>query len=217
MGTTQIKTFPVIISISLVILTEAASRHFGLFPIWSTAVARAIDIVTMFLVFQLSPGGTAALGLSAQKMLYGFKRGILWSILFGAASGCIGTILFLLGMNPLKLIHMAIPKGAYKILLFYIIGGIIGPVAEEMFFRGMIYGYLRAQLVHQHATFGILTAGLISTVVFVLAHSGTSSIPLPQLAGGILFFVAYEVEGSLITPMVIHSIGNMALFTLSLI
>jgi uncharacterized protein len=217
MGTTKIKTFPVIISISLVILTEAASRHLGLFPIWSTAVARVIDIVTMFLVFQLSPGGTTALGLSTQKMLYRFKRGILWSILFGAASGCIGIILFLSGMNPLKLIHMAMPRGAYEILLFYIVGGIIGPVAEEMFFRGIIYGYLRTQLVHQNATFGILIAGSISTIVFVLAHSGASGIPLPQLAGGILFVVAYEVEGSLIAPMVIHSIGNMALFTLSLI
>jgi len=38
-----------------------------------------------------------------------------------------------------------------------------------------------------------------------------------QMVGGILFTVAYEVEGSLMVPITIHILGNMDIFTLSLI
>jgi|LGVF01.1.fsa_nt_gb hypothetical protein len=35
--------------------------------------------------------------------------------------------------------------------------------------------------------------------------------------GGILFAVAYETSGSLAAPIVIHVLGNLAIFTVSLI
>jgi hypothetical protein len=35
--------------------------------------------------------------------------------------------------------------------------------------------------------------------------------------GGIIFAVAYEMEASLMVPITIHILGNMAIFTLSLI
>ena len=37
-------------------------------------------------------------------------------------------------------------------------------------------------------------------------------VQVTQLVGGILFAVAYEVEGSLMTPIVIHVLGNMGIF-----
>jgi len=40
---------------------------------------------------------------------------------------------------------------------------------------------------------------------------------VPQIVGGIIFAIAYEKEGSLIVPITIHVLGNMAIFTLSLI
>jgi membrane protease YdiL (CAAX protease family) len=36
------------------------------------------------------------------------------------------------------------------------------------------------------------------------------------MVGGIVFAVAYEVEGSLMVPITIHVLGNMAIFALSL-
>jgi hypothetical protein len=41
-------------------------------------------------------------------------------------------------------------------------------------------------------------------------------IPLAQVVGGIVFAVAYEIEGSLMVPITIHVLGNLAIFTLSL-
>jgi membrane protease YdiL (CAAX protease family) len=77
------------------------------------------------------------------------------------------------------------------------------------FFRGMLYGFLRR--------WGVVVAIVVSTGVFVLAHPISQGFPLPQVAGGIVFALAYELEGSLMTPIVIHVLGNFAIFTLSMI
>jgi hypothetical protein len=37
------------------------------------------------------------------------------------------------------------------------------------------------------------------------------------MVGGIIFALAYEIERSLMVPVTIHVLGNMAIFTLSLI
>ena len=54
-------------------------------------------------------------------------------------------------------------------------------------------------------------------MMFVLAHPIFSGIPLPQTVGGIVFAVAYEIDGSLMVPITIHILGNLTIFTLSLI
>ena len=54
-------------------------------------------------------------------------------------------------------------------------------------------------------------------MMFVLAHPIFPVIPIPQVVGGIVFAVAYEIEGSLMVPITIHAQGNLAIFTLSLI
>jgi len=74
---------------------------------------------------------------------------------------------------------------------------------------GIIYGFFRR--------WGVLAALILSSVIFVLAHATLSGIPVPQIIGGIIFAIAYEREGSLIVPITIHVLGNMAIFTLSLI
>jgi len=81
-----------------------------------------------------------------------------------------------------------------------------GPVAEEIFFRGILYGFFRR--------WGAVAAVVLSTVIFVLAHPIFPGIPLPQVVGGVVFAVAYEVEGSLMVPITIHALGNMAIFLL---
>ncbi|MBW2319145.1 MAG: CPBP family intramembrane metalloprotease, partial [Deltaproteobacteria bacterium] len=42
-------------------------------------------------------------------------------------------------------------------------------------------------------------------------------LPITQIVGGVIFCVAYEVEGKLMTPITIHVLGNTAIFALSLI
>ena len=84
----------------------------------------------------------------------------------------------------------------------------VSPITEEIVFRGVLYGYLRR--------WGILAAIIGSTVLFVLAHSIQGVFPLTQVVGGIVFAVAYEREHNLLVPMVIHILGNLAIFTVTL-
>ena len=63
---------------------------------------------------------------------------------------------------------------------------------------------------------GVAAALVASTLAFVLAHPLGHRFPLTQVVGGVVFAVAYEVEGDLIVPITIHVLGNLALFTLSL-
>ena len=78
-----------------------------------------------------------------------------------------------------------------------------------IFFRGLVYGYLRR--------WGPAVAILGSTIAFVAVHPNLQQLPLAQIVGGLLFAIAYEVEKKLMVPIVIHSTGNLALFSLSLI
>ena len=74
---------------------------------------------------------------------------------------------------------------------------------------------------HWSAGFGALA--FLAVVIFwaiglnPLAHPFYPAIPVTQVVGGLLFAVAYEVEKNLMVPITIHILGNMALFTLSLV
>jgi membrane protease YdiL (CAAX protease family) len=101
------------------------------------------------------------------------------------------------------------PENQSDIILLFFIGGVTGPIAEEVFFRGILYGFFRK--------WDLWMALVLSTLIFVAAHLGPTGFRLSQLAGGIIFAVSYELGGSLIVPITIHVLGNLAMYTLSLI
>lgn len=53
--------------------------------------------------------------------------------------------------------------------------------------------------------------------MFNLVHDVVSGIALPQVVGGIAFGVSYEVERTLIVPITFHTLGNLAIYVLSLL
>ncbi|RLB86438.1 MAG: hypothetical protein DRH26_17250, partial [Deltaproteobacteria bacterium] len=148
-------------------------------------------------------------GLARSEMASGFKKGLIWSAGFGIIVFFIFIILFAANTNPLIFIKAGLPEKHSDIILFFFVAGIIGPIAEELFFRGIIYGFFRR--------WGMPFALVLNVLVFVLAHPGIPGIPLTQVTGGIVFAVAYEVEENLIAPITIHVLGNVAIFTISLI
>ena len=142
-------------------------------------------------------------------MLPGFMRGLIWSAGFAAVCLLVLFALLAAGVNALGLLKTRLPAGIGRIVLFFLVGGIIAPVTEEIFFRGILYGYLR--------WWGLFPALVLSTILFVLPHLSTQRVPVTQAAGGIVFAAAYEMEKSLMAPIIIHSLGNMAIFTISLL
>lgn len=189
---------------------EASARwgigRWGLDPLVGTALARLIDIAWMALIISNCPQGWSRIGLGRGSRLPGLRRGLIWSAGFGALAALGWAVLYTAGIDPLRLLHPGpFPRSATPALIF-LVGGFIGPVAEEIFFRGLIYGYLRR--------WGFWPALALSTLVFTLLHAGAAAVPIPQIVGGLVFATAYEIEKKLLAPITIHILGNLALFSL---
>jgi membrane protease YdiL (CAAX protease family) len=166
----------------------------------------AILVVFISFRFEKSPGG---IGLSPSTLLPGILKGFIWSACFGIAAGLLFLALFIAGIDALKLVRTPLPASPQQIVIFFLVGGLIGPVAEEIFFRGIIYGFFRR--------WGVYAAAGISTLFFVIPHNIGNHIPITQMVGGIVFAVAYERERSLMVPITIHTSGNLAIFSLMFI
>jgi len=207
----EIKIFFLTLATLVLIETAAILSVSGIkvSPVVVTGVVRLIEIALIIIIVLVWGKGLSSIGLVPSKMVNGLIRGLWWSAGFGIITFFAFIALFLVDINPVALIHTRLPAKGIEIVLFFIVAGIIGPVAEEIFFRGIIYGFFRR--------WGVLVALILSSVMFVLAHLTLSTIPVPQIVGGIIFAIAYEKEGSLIVPITIHALGNMAIFTLSLI
>ena len=171
--------------------------------------ARLLEICLIILIVVTWDKELSSIGLARSEMLSGVKKGLIWSAVFGAITAIVCIALFAASINPLTLIKTRLPTQTGDLILFFIVGGLLGPVAEEVFFRGILYGFLRR--------WGVIVALVLSTLIFVLCHPLGHGIPVNRLVGGILFAVAYETTGSLIVPISIHALGNLAIFILSLI
>ena len=170
-------------------------------------VTRFLQIAVMLWIAATCAGGTAAIGLEPTLWLHGLRRGALWSLAFGAVALCAFLVLSLAGMNALAMIRVPLPAQITTLVLLFLVGGIIAPVAEEIFFRGLLYGFFRR--------WGIAAALIISTLLFVLSHPLNQGLPVIQAVGGLVFAVSYEKEGTLLAPITIHVLGNLTIFALS--
>jgi len=207
----QIKTLLLCLAavIAVELGTWVVTSKSGYHPMLILAGARLLQIFLIILIVLTWGKGLPSIGLARSEMVSGLKKGLLWSAGFGALGSiaCVG--LFAASINPLTLIKARLPTQTGDLILFFIVGGMLGPVAEEVFFRGILYGFLRR--------WGVIVALILSTLIFVLCHPISHGIPVTRLVGGLLFALAYEFGGSLIVPITIHALGNLAIFTLSLI
>jgi membrane protease YdiL (CAAX protease family) len=202
-----------LLSVAAVVLVETAARAAivkGIFiPMVGTGLARGCQIILLILITLRQGKKLAPIGLEPTTLARGFKKGLLWSACFGAAAGLSFFILILSGVDVLAFFRIRPPGGFRDVLLLFCVGAIIGPIFEEIFFRGILYGFLRR--------WGFFVALSISTVLFVLPHAAAYSAPVTQAVGGLLFAIAYEVENSLVVPITIHVLGNLAIFSLGFV
>jgi len=213
MEANRIKTKTLIISLASIIALEWAlrlvlSRH-RFDPMIILGTARFLEIILISLILVKTGKGVSSIGLASSQIMPGLRRGFIWSAGFGIVAFLTYLILYVAGVNALILIQSRLPAKPGEIILFFFIAGMLGPVGEEIFFRGILYGFFRR--------WGTLSAVTLSTLLFVAAHSTSQGLLFPQVVGGIVFALAYEVEGNLLVPITIHVLGNIAIFSLSLI
>jgi CAAX protease family protein len=202
-----------LVSILAVSLLEFVARYGiekGIWdPLTGIGLARVVDIAVLWVAVTAWGGGMARMGLASDRCGHGFIRGGMWALGFGVLAAIGLMVMTALGYPALKLLYVPLPRQPGRLVQFFIVGGVVAPIAEEIFFRGIVYGFFRR--------WGRVAALIISTLAFVAAHGMGSALPVTQLVGGILFALAYEYEGNLMVPIVIHSTGNLSLFALSLI
>jgi uncharacterized protein len=83
------------------------------------------------------------------------------------------------------------------VLLFV---GVLIPIAEELFFRGALYVWLRER-------WGVPIATIVSSLVFGAVH-GELTIGILMISLGALTAIAYQRSGSLWTSIIIHVVFN---------
>lgn len=213
MEANKIKLSTVIISIAVIVVVELAARilisrnllaHFT-----SLGLARLAEIILLLIIVKAQQQNISTIGLELPRVYNGLKKGLIWAVSFGVAAGIVLLIIHLVGINLSGLFQMRLPSESNRLITFLLVGALIAPIAEEIFFRGILYRFFRR--------WGIPTAVILSTILFILPHSYGTTIPVTQLIGGILFAVSYEIEKNLWVPITIHCLGNLAIFTLSLL
>jgi len=86
-------------------------------------------------------------------------------------------------------------------LLTLFVGAVIAPLAEEIFFRGFLYGGLRARL-------GVRWAIIVTSLFFAALHFSWEFL-IPILVLGIFLALLYEMTGSLYPGMILHVSNNL--------
>ena len=198
-----------LVSIAAVLVTEAlfGPAVTALFnsPLPGLGITRVAEIIVLIFIAIKFEKSANALGLTPEEIPTGIKKGLIWSACFGITAVVLMALLHLAGIDALQMLSPPLPYSGYLIFIYLLIGGVIGPLAEEIFFRGILYGYLRR--------WGAYAAVTVSTLLFVVPHLAGGNLPVTQLVGGIVFAVAYEKENNLMVPITIHCLGNLAIFS----
>lgn len=119
----------------------------------------------------------------------------------------VGVTLLALALAPLGIVSQQASAfapagfswpGAIGMLLF---GGIVVPLAEETFFRGMLYRWLRSR-------WSMRVAALVSSLLFAVIHLELATV-IPAFFIGLVCAVSFERSRSLWTPILIHCANNL--------
>ena len=169
------------------------------------SIIRLSQIVFLFFYFFKYKKDISIIGIHEKTdLVKGIIKGCIWSMGFALLAGIVFAVIFFMGFNPLKFFYINFPKDNFNLFLYFLTGGIIAPIAEEFFFRGVLYRFF--------GKWGVAVAIIGSTIIFAFCHG--LKVPVTQVIGGIVFSVAYEIEDNLIVPIIIHCLGNLALFSL---
>ncbi len=89
--------------------------------------------------------------------------------------------------------------GAFVVTL--VMAGILAPIAEELFFRGAIFGWFRQR-------FGLWPATLASAAIFSLGHADALAVVVSSFVLGVVNALVYERYKSIWAPIAIHAFNN---------
>ena len=95
--------------------------------------------------------------------------------------------------------------GGWEMALAVISVLILAPLAEEMFFRGVLYRIFKWAFAPSR--FGAFAAAVLSGVLFALIHAD-AYVFVPLALMGVFLCMAYEKGGSILSPILVHAAFN---------
>lgn len=172
----------------------------------------SIVFILYFVVVQYK-AGLVSLGLSVKNFFKNVYYGIvayiaLIPVLIGIIS-VIALIISLTKYSPEKqaVVDLFLKEKDVSFLLYTsLFAAIAGPIVEEIFFRGFLYGAIKKYI-------GIFWATLLSAACFAFLHAHLVGF-LPILALGILLAHLYERTGTLVSSVTVHMIHNVGMVLL---
>lgn len=180
-------------------------------PLFFTAIQRAAEI-TIIIGFIFKWGYCFDhLGLSTSRFKEGIIHGLLWCLGFGLLILVIGTGLYFLGINPRSILGHRRTWTLPGLITYILVGCFLGPMVEDLLFTGLIYNGFRTKL---NVAFSVLIVSILFTFVHAFVYDFISLYLIIQFVGGLLFALSFEFSGSLLTPMIIHWCGNIAILTI---
>lgn len=100
-------------------------------------------------------------------------------------------------------------RGAAFLTYTTLFAAIAGPVVEELFFRGFMYGALRKYI-------GIFWATMVTAVLFSALHTNVVGF-FPIMILGIALAYIYEKTGTLVSSITLHTIHNLTMVSFVLL
>ncbi len=173
-----------------------------------------LDALTIVFILYLTVGQykerLASLGLSLKN----FGRNVYYGIIgyLAAVPVLVGTLVIIA-----VIIHITkyVPEKQPVVELFLkeentaflayttIFAAGLGPVVEELFFRGFLYGALKKNI-------GIFWSVLITAALFAALHTNIVGF-LPIMVLGVVLAYIYEKTGTLIPSITVHVIHNFSM------
>ena len=125
------------------VLIRPAIAALFISPLPGLGITRVLEIILLIFIAIQFEKSIDAIGLTPKKMLAGIKKGLIWSACFGITAIVLIVLLYMAGIDALRMLYTPLPYSKALIFIYLLIGGVIGPIAEEIFFRGILYGFLR--------------------------------------------------------------------------
>lgn len=131
-------------------------------------------------------------------------RAVLFGVLIVPASGIVAQLLHAFSPepfhNPQQDLFVSGGFSSGLVISSLLVTALIVPLAEEIAFRGLFYGWLRARLP-------LAASVTISSLVFAFLHGIPFLFPIFALIGVLLALIT-EKSGSVLTAAITHGVFN---------
>jgi len=171
----------------------------------STAKLLAAGVLVVW-VSVLMEGGVSGFGLTCRRL----GRNITWGVLgylavWPLCMGCAQLIVWFTGEPPLHTVIQLLRSPRMPMwgtLTLWLSAVLISPVAEEVFFRGLLQTVVRGYSDRPWL------AIVVASAAFGLVHAHQPQYVAPLLLLGLGLGYIYEHTGSLVGPIVLHILFN---------